>query len=740
MVYGEGVYGSGVYGGDDSAHPANCLCGDGWRVECTDLASGRVKAVLHPISMSWEVPDSLIGTASILVATRDPAAADIWPHDTGVYISRILPDGSRYGHFGGLIEKFSGQSGGATTLGLQSIEEYLFHRYLVTDDDGLEYTTITNPAASGVIPPTDENTKPQAQIAYELMRIVESQGRHIRSLIPLIGDPAVLRAQVQWKAMDFKNIGEAINELINKVGGLHYELVHTFLNGYWTTTIVFADSIGTTRNYDLKSDREGWQYSLEIDAKSQASRVYGIGASDSDETMFAVAYDSDAESLQANATVPEFQATPAWKDVTIPGQLDALTAGTVVNGRDPVATPVMTMVGLDWPHAPPPDQAKTGDIVGVDIGFGVITFRGEQARILSQTWQVEVDAAVQRTFALLPVIRPSLSVKLQVPSRPLTPDLDLSVGSDLDGSTQDVAPTVDPCPDPGLICNVVPDFLGEISGMQFSYANPSPYGMVWVFNDEHDETKQVWCIDLHTGKKFSTYAPSGHNRVDPEAIRRHPDGRLFLGDIGDNNATRDFVRLFATPEPAGGGDHGILGSTEYRLVYPIGSKNAETLLIHPFTGEILIITKGNPGGQGHVISFGTELQPAPAINHGTVIKSGLPAGISDGTHTLDGKNVLLRIAGEKPTWMMDANTWHKVTEIPTHAMPKSEAITVEPAGCSFLTTSEGFHQPIYRVMLPGFRQTAADNGSSSGGSGGDGVTPGTIIDLTNWKLQLPTNG
>lgn len=718
MAYGGSVYGEGVYGEDEAVAPlepidfilpgshADCVCGDGWRFEATDLATGRVKAVLHPISADWEDPYSRVGTGSLLIATRDPAAMDIWPHETGVYISRVNPDGTREAHFGGLIEKFSGSQGGATTLGLQSIEEYLFHRLIADDDEGLEYET------PGYVSPTTPGPGlQQTKIATDLVNLIHLTPKAI-PLFPVAETSSQIRVR-HWDYWEFKNIGEAIKELTEVINGVKYKLEHVFVDGYWSTNMRFSDTLGVTRDYTIKSDREGWQYSLEIDAKDQASRVYVIGEGEEAAQKLAIAYDADT-------LLPEFHASPAFKDVSVQATLDEYARGHVANFRDPIATPTMTIAGLGWPE---PDVLQTGDIVNVDIGFGVITFQG-QCRVLSQSYRLQTEGQpVTRTLALLPIIRPKDSIRTQIPARPPSP------GGPI-GQTGPV--TTIPWPTPGKVTTIGASHLAEVSGMQYSRKYP---GHVWVHNDETktpSEPGQVYLISLADGKKKASYvtSPALPAGADPEAIRIHPDGSLWLADIG-NGGTSSERALYRTPEPVVGSGV-VAGTTKYVITIP-GSPDAECLLIHPSTGEVIIVTKE---ASGKAYTYGTTVTNNEA---GVLKASGMPANVSDGTFTLDGKFILFTTAGQNYVNVYSASTWKKVGQINIPAMPKCEAITME-GRCSFLVTSEGLNQPIYRVLLPNtYGAPCASTPPSGGGTTPPttAVVPAQVLNLTNWKLTLP---
>lgn len=789
MLAGHGGDGVTVIPDHDPNDPNGhgpCLCGDGWRFEATDLSTGQIKAVLHPISADWEELYCQVATGSLIVATKDLAANDIWPQTTGIYISRIQPDGSRKAHFGGYVEKFSGSSGGATTIALQSIENFLNKRYVADENVGLRINknVIVVPAVVGQPPPACSSIyqvqrpyQAGSAIAYQtvlticgstqcsyakaltdVMHIPDSTGRD--SSVPLyaqIEQPNSFEVTLSVNWWEFKNIGQTIRELIEGTGGLKYRLEHIYApiggDGWmWYTNIIYSDSIGTSRSYTLRSDYEGWQYGLEVDAQDQASRVYGLGSTldrtgnpvengDGTSVMFSVAYD-------ASRTYPEFQTSQSWTDQKIPGMLNLQTQGWVQDHRDPVAIPAMTIVGLSWEESnvPPPEELLVGDIIGVEIGYGVITYRGERSTVLGIAWHLDVDQPIQRTLALQPVLRPSRSVRTQKPAvlPGLAEDPEKVIGGPV------ISPTADPWPTAGRVGTVTADVLNEISGMQYSAKIP---GYSWVINDEN-QTPQVYLIDIPgTGNIVGSFTPSGPARVDPESLRLHPDGRLFLADIGDNHNTRaGGVRLYAVPEPTSVGAKGVITAQTFTLKYPFGPRNAETLLIHPTTGQYLIATKES--NKTRIVSFGSATNP---VTNGQLVKTLTNITmVADGTFTPNGQYILFRSADEQNTVVYRFSDWKRMGTIPTPKLFKGESITME-GKCAFLVSSEGTssgsHEnwsPVYRVLLPAEYGAPCSNptpttggGSPGGGStgGSTGATvPGQVLNLANWKLTLPLAG
>ncbi|MCB9684362.1 MAG: hypothetical protein H6735_04890 [Alphaproteobacteria bacterium] len=69
---------------------------------------------------------------------------------------------------------------------------------------------------------------------------------------------------------------------------------------------------------------------------------------------------------------------------------------------------------------------------------------------------------------------------------------------------------------------------------------------------------------------------------------------LYIGDIGDNDATRTNITVYVVREPVEGDDR-IKSIRRYVGVYPDGPVDAETLMVHPCTGRIHVVTKADDG-------------------------------------------------------------------------------------------------------------------------------------------------
>ena len=140
--------------------------------------------------------------------------------------------------------------------------------------------------------------------------------------------------------------------------------------------------------------------------------------------------------------------------------------------------------------------------------------------------------------------------------------------------------------------------------------------VVYTINDSGDDAV-VYGLDPGSGRPVSrtTYADSVE---DVEAIAPGRDGRVWVGDIGDNRRRRDDVTVYRV-DPRDGEHPG----TAHRLTYPDGAHDAETLLVHPRTGRVFVVSKSPFGGTVYAAPrtlSGARDRPAH------VVRAGLRAG------------------------------------------------------------------------------------------------------------------
>lgn len=209
-------------------------------------------------------------------------------------------------------------------------------------------------------------------------------------------------------------------------------------------------------------------------------------------------------------------------------------------------------------------------------------------------------------------------------------------------------------------------------------------------NDSGDFGR-VFTLDPRSGVTVGTtrWTP---DPMDVEALA--PDGdHVWVGDIGDNSAKRPYVTV--TRVPIGRGDR-VLTEAEaesYDLAYPDHGRDAETLLRHPTTGRLYVVSKSPLGGE--VWEAPETLDPdRPNVLTSIGIA---PPIVTDGSFTPSGDRLVLRTYTH--TYAL---SWPELAELHRFELPRQpqgEGLAVSPEGDVFVST-EGRERPVLRVDVP----------------------------------------
>jgi hypothetical protein len=167
-------------------------------------------------------------------------------------------------------------------------------------------------------------------------------------------------------------------------------------------------------------------------------------------------------------------------------------------------------------------------------------------------------------------------------------------------------------------------------------------GVLWLHNDSGEP---VLIAVNASGKPAGRMALTGARVDDWEALAAGPCGKgrcLFIGDIGDNNASRKQVTVYRVAEPSQPG--GAATAEAFHAIYPDGPHDAEALLASP-DGSLFIVTKGETGPVA-VYKFPRELRAGTTTRLervGALSAKPKPVErITDGAFSPDGRWVLLR--------------------------------------------------------------------------------------------------
>ena len=148
---------------------------------------------------------------------------------------------------------------------------------------------------------------------------------------------------------------------------------------------------------------------------------------------------------------------------------------------------------------------------------------------------------------------------------------------------------------PVLRGEIADEDVAESSGLVASRRYP---GRLWTHNDS-DQPPVLFCVEAD-GSSCGVFTVDGATNVDWEDIAAGPGPdpattSLYIGDIGDNTESRDGVVVYRVAEPTVAGDETTGGTTAPATAIPLryadGPHNAESLMVHPTTGDIYVVVK-----------------------------------------------------------------------------------------------------------------------------------------------------
>ena len=268
--------------------------------------------------------------------------------------------------------------------------------------------------------------------------------------------------------------------------------------------------------------------------------------------------------------------------------------------------------------------------------------------------------------------------------------------------------------EPKVVGTVGSDEISESSGLVNSPCQP---GVFWTHNDSGNSAF-IFALDK-TGKKLATFRVSEAKNTDWEdlAIRKEPSGECFLyiGEIGNNARARGEFTVYKVKEP------GISGETNsskksplatepaqaIKFEYPDMRHDAETLLVHPSTGDIYVLSKRLSGASAvYKLKAGFDLNKTNTLEKITdftvpAIPNGLLTG---GSISPDGKRVVVcdyfaayEIVLPKNAKNFDEIWQQKPQKIELGQRAQGEAIAYAADGKSIYATSEEKNSPLIMV-------------------------------------------
>jgi len=265
---------------------------------------------------------------------------------------------------------------------------------------------------------------------------------------------------------------------------------------------------------------------------------------------------------------------------------------------------------------------------------------------------------------------------------------------------------------PTLLGHLKAREINESSGLVASRTR----GIYWTHNDSGDGPF-IYAID-DKGALRGVWRVAGAGARDWEDIAAGPgpdrqQRYLYVGDIGDNDSKRSEIVVYRFPEPLpvtnpSKSNAPLTERAEaIRLRYPDGSHDAETLLVHPFTGDIYIITK-------ILLGKAVVYKASPPFSAATTVlvhkaelnvPSLLGGLVTGGDISPDGRRVALcdYLSGYELLLPEGDSTFDDVwnqpfTKIDLGKQRQREGIAYRQDGRALLCTSEGVGAPLIQVV------------------------------------------
>lgn len=240
--------------------------------------------------------------------------------------------------------------------------------------------------------------------------------------------------------------------------------------------------------------------------------------------------------------------------------------------------------------------------------------------------------------------------------------------------------------------------LQEASGLAVSFANP---GHLWTHNDSGGEPA-LYLIN-EKGEVVLTLNLQGAENIDWEdmAITRDGTGIIYVGDIGDNRAERRRRVIYRINEPKlGASDEMTVPSERMVYQYAEGARDSETLMVDPFTGDLVLLTKREK--QILVYTFPFESGTTTTISaKGSMDLTQLTAGDinENGDVLIKSYDQVFLLKNENETPIINLLLEGSMQLVDYEVEKQGEALTWSRDAKSFYLLSEWNHnrpQPLYR--------------------------------------------
>ncbi|GMQ24789.1 hypothetical protein Aoki45_14710 [Algoriphagus sp. oki45] len=232
--------------------------------------------------------------------------------------------------------------------------------------------------------------------------------------------------------------------------------------------------------------------------------------------------------------------------------------------------------------------------------------------------------------------------------------------------------------------------LEEVSGLAFSRIQPN---LLYLHVDSGGESVVFLMDSLGKSLGKINLLDTPNRDWEDIAVGPGPKGKsyVYVGEIGDNAGIYPEIRLYRFSEP-----EKVTSSLEVQpevavLNYPDGAKDAETLMVDPWTGEIYILSKRDEKNTLYRVPKDAFSKKKSVLEE--LIKLPFSSAVA-GDISADGTRILIKNYFAVYYWerkkgesLTDALSRMPV-RLPYVPEPQGEAIGFSPSGKSYFTVSE----------------------------------------------------
>lgn len=258
------------------------------------------------------------------------------------------------------------------------------------------------------------------------------------------------------------------------------------------------------------------------------------------------------------------------------------------------------------------------------------------------------------------------------------------------------------------------DDIKESSGLSASECQD----VLWTHNDSGNDAL-IYAMSTEGGH-LGAWRVAGAQNVDWESVATHkaPDGKcsLLLADIGDNDETRTELVIYKVAEPTASTQTASSDSANplptepaqtMTFSYPDGSNDAETLLAHPWTGDLYVVTKKKSGPAGVFKmrqAFGTGAAVVSEKVADVAVPSAPEGHVTGGSISPDGTRVMLcDLEGGYELVLPDGTTdpdvvWQQTAlAVDLGERKQGEGVSYGRDGLSLFASSEKKNSPLFVI-------------------------------------------